>query len=215
MTITDEVRSLAAVLWDYHRLTPEPAKSDVLVVLGSHDLRVAEHAARLWHEGWAPLLVFSGGRGKVTESWADSEARFFADTAESLGVPRSAILLEEEATNTGENITLTRALLDRHGIPVHQAILVTKPYMARRAVATAAKQWPEPTWLVNTAAMSFVDYVADDQSETRTVALMVGDLQRIKVYADLGFQSPMEIPPHVWHAYKQLVALGFDHYVLA
>lgn len=214
MTVTNEVRSLATILWDYHRLVQEMAKSDVFVVLGSHDRRVAEHAAHLWHEGWAPLLVFSGGRGKVTESWETSEAQSFADIAESLGVPTSAMLLEEEATNTGENITRTHDLLDRQGVPVRQAILVAKPYMARRALATATKQWPQPAWLVSTAAMSFDDHAASDPSERRTIELMVGDLQRIKVYADQGFQSRMDIPPQVWHAYQLLVTLGFNRYVL-
>jgi uncharacterized SAM-binding protein YcdF (DUF218 family) len=214
VTVTSEARSLAAVLWDYHRLEPTLIASDVIVVLGSHDHRVAEHAASLWHEGWAPLVVLSGGRGKVTESWPTSEAAYFADTAAALGVPRSAMLLEEEATNTGENLTCTRALLERHGVPVRQAILVAKPYMARRAIATATKQWPEPAWLVSTATVSFAEYVENDHSETRTIDLMVGDLQRIKVYADQGFQTKMDIPPQVWRAYEQLVALGFDRYVL-
>lgn len=214
MRTTDEARDLATVLWDYHRFAPEPAKSDVLLVLGSHDGRVAEHAARLWHEGWAPLLLLSGGRGKVTESWGTSEARFFAGIAAGLGVPQSAMLLEEEATNTGENVTHARALLDREGIAVDQAILVTKPYMARRAVATATKQWPQPAWLVSTAAVSYRDYAAADPAEERTIELMVGDLQRLKVYAERGFQSPVDIPPPVWHAYERLVALGFDRYVL-
>jgi uncharacterized SAM-binding protein YcdF (DUF218 family) len=210
--MNDTVRSLAEILWDYHRLAPPLEKSDVILVLGSHDTRVATHAARLWHEGWAPLLAISGGRGKVTESWASSEAQVFASVAENLGVPPEAMILEEGATNTGENITRTRTTLDQAGIEVNRAILVAKPYMARRAVATAAKQWPAPHWLVSTQEISFVDYTAD--SAITTLELMVGDLQRIKVYAELGFQAPMDIPPEVWDAYERLVALGFTRYVL-
>ena len=39
---------------------------------------------------------------------------------------------------------------------------------------------------------------------------MVGDLQRIRVYAERGFQIPQEIPDEVWAAYEELVQLGFD-----
>ncbi|MFD8497025.1 YdcF family protein [Amycolatopsis sp. NPDC059657] len=214
MNITAEVRALADVLWEYHRLAPELEKSDVILVLGSHDVRVAEHAARVWQDGWAPLIAISGGRGKVTETWADSEAAVFAGVAEGLGVPRSAMILEEEATNTGENITRTRSLLAARGIEVRRAILVAKPYMARRAVATARKQWPGVEWLVSTAEVTLAGYLEGDASELRTIELMVGDLQRIKVYAERGFQAPMEIPPAVWTAYDRLVALGFTRYVL-
>lgn len=214
MNITAEVRTLASVLWEYHRLAPELEKSDVILVLGSHDVRVAEHAARVWQDGWAPLIALSGGRGKVTETWAESEASVFAGVAEGLDVPRSAMVIEEEATNTGDNITRTRALLESRGIEVRRAILVAKPYMARRAVATARKQWPEVDWLVSTADVTLPGYTKGDASESRTIELLVGDLQRIKVYADRGFQAPMEIPAAVWSAYEQLVALGFNRYVL-
>lgn len=43
---------------------------------------------------------------------------------------------------------------------------------------------------------------------------MVGDLQRIAVYGKNGFQIPQDIPEKVWHAYEQLVALGFDKHLL-
>ena len=39
---------------------------------------------------------------------------------------------------------------------------------------------------------------------------MVGDLQRIRVYAERGFQIPQEIPDEVWAAYEELVHAGYD-----
>ena len=39
---------------------------------------------------------------------------------------------------------------------------------------------------------------------------MVGDLQRVKVYAEKGFQIPQEIPGDVWAAFEALVAAGYD-----
>lgn len=43
---------------------------------------------------------------------------------------------------------------------------------------------------------------------------MVGDLQRIKEYPAVGFQIPQDIPSDVWEAYEQLVALGYDEYLI-
>ncbi|CAM2952503.1 hypothetical protein VINE108274_10375 [Vibrio neptunius] len=51
-------------LWDYMQLDQPLHKADCLFVLGSNDVRVAEHAAKLYHDGWATKIVFSGGVGR-------------------------------------------------------------------------------------------------------------------------------------------------------
>jgi len=62
-------------------------------VLCSHDERVAERAAQLFHEGWAPLVIFSGGQGAITKTlWSEPEAERFARIAVDLNVPRERIL---------------------------------------------------------------------------------------------------------------------------
>ena len=43
---------------------------------------------------------------------------------------------------------------------------------------------------------------------------MVGDLQRLRVYAELGYQVPVEVPAEVWAAYERLAADGYDRYVI-
>jgi hypothetical protein len=53
-------------------------------------------------------------------------------------------------------------------------------------------------------------YSNESLSPADVVSIMVGDLQRIRVYADRGFQIPQDIPESVWRAYQELVALGFD-----
>ncbi|MEP7271726.1 MAG: YdcF family protein [Acidobacteriota bacterium] len=213
--VDDEVRRNARVLWDYHHLDLGLRPADVILALGSHDERVAECAAQLMIEGLAPLLVPSGGSGKVTrELWRITEGDRFAEIARKAGVPSSKILIERMATNTGENITKARDLLVGAGISVKRGILVTKPYMRRRAYATAAKQWSEIDWLVASPQLSFDEYPDEDVPLDRMIQLMVGDLQRIKIYADSGFQIPQDIPDHVWQAYQALAASGFDKYVI-
>lgn len=99
-------------IWDYHLLNQPIKKSDAIFVLCSYDLRVAEHAAQLYLDGYAPLLIFSGAQGRATEGLFDlSEAETFANVAKDMGVPSSAILVETKATNTGENIFFTQDLL--------------------------------------------------------------------------------------------------------
>src|SRR5689334_19033955 len=103
--INDNTLALAKKLWDYHHVNNTIEKADCILVLGSHDLRVAEHAAQLYLEGWAPLLIFSGGLGNFTKDlWTETEADLFAAIAIKMGVPKNAILVENKSTNTGENI---------------------------------------------------------------------------------------------------------------
>ncbi|MGB8190524.1 MAG: YdcF family protein [Chitinophagaceae bacterium] len=102
MIIQPRILSLAKKLWDYHHLNHTLEKSDCVLALGSHDLRVAHRAAELYLEGWAPLLVLSGGLGNFTKGmWKESEAELFAKIALEKGVPQEAILVENKSSNTG------------------------------------------------------------------------------------------------------------------
>ncbi|HYF36450.1 MAG TPA: YdcF family protein, partial [Prosthecobacter sp.] len=103
--------ALAQVIWDYMLMHHEPRTCDLIMALGSNDTRVAEHAADLYLRGLAPKLLFSGNIGALTRSqFTKSEAETFAEVALAKGVPREAILLEPNSTNTGENIRFSRQL---------------------------------------------------------------------------------------------------------
>lgn len=209
--MTDEILQLAQTVWDYHQLHHSLQRSDAIFVLGSHDTRVAERGAELFLEGWAPLLIFSGGLGRLTKgSWQESEADLFARIAIEKGVPRDAILIENRSTNTGENILFTRALLAEKNLHPQSFILVQKPYMERRTYATFEKQWPGMKLCVTSPQIPFLQYPTAGMPLEKVIHIMTGDLQRIKLYAEKGFQVPQEIPAHVWAAYKRLVELGFS-----
>jgi uncharacterized SAM-binding protein YcdF (DUF218 family) len=183
---------------------------DCIIAMGSHDLRVAEHAAQLMLEGWAPLLVCSGGLGRLTRTrWRETEARKFARIARQMGVPFNHILIEDQSSNTGQNIQFTRNLLESKGCKIRSALLVHKPYMERRSLATALKVWPEITYRLSSPPGAFTDYPNKDISMHELIQVMVGDFQRILVYPRLGFQVPQEVPQEVVKAYEDLLALGY------
>ncbi|MBV9928685.1 MAG: YdcF family protein [Acidobacteria bacterium] len=214
-----EIRELAERLWDYHHVGHALERSEVVLVLCSHDTAVAERGAQLYLEGWAPRLVFSGGLGVITRNlWSEPEAELFAGIAREMGVPGSAILVETRSTNTGENVRFTRKLLAGRGPEPRSVILVQKPYMERRAYATFKRYWPEPRVHVTSPQVSFEEYLERYSNRALTaddvVGIMVGDLQRIRLYPEKGFQIPQEIPADVWAAYEELVRLGYDKYLV-
>ena len=213
---TPAARTLAKVLWDYHAIQQDvPSVVDLLLVLGSHDDRVAEYGAFLARTVTAELIVCSGGFGKITSATAsEPEARRFRLIMELNGVPSATILTEEESTNTGENLRYTHALMNSLHRRVDTGVMVTKPHMKRRVLATAMKQWPEVSWTVTAPDMEFDKYPSDDVPERRMIELMVGDLQRVKLYGERGFQVPQVIPDDVWAAYHALVEMGYDDQLL-
>lgn len=105
------------ILWEYHHVKQELRPADLIFILGSNDVRVAEYAAELYARKLAPLLLFSGGMGRFTGEWAVPEAELFAEAAMKKGVPEDRILIENKSTNTGENVRFSRTILKKAGIP--------------------------------------------------------------------------------------------------
>ncbi len=218
--MTTNTRFLAEQLWHYHQMNHRLEKADAILVLCSHDKRVAERGAELFLEGWGPLLIFSGGLGAITsEMWTEAEADQFAAVAINLGVAREKILIENKSTNTGENILFTKFLLAEKKLDPEKFILVQKPYMERRAYATFRKFWPEKKVLVTSPQVSFAEYLSEytnkELSSDDVISIMVGDLQRIKLYPEKGFQIHQEIPGEIWAAYEELVRTGYDRHLIA
>ena len=215
-----QILALAETIWNYHQMKHQIAKADAIMVLCSHDERVAERGAQLFLEGWAPLIIFSGGQGAITKAlWDEPEAERFARIATLMSVPRESILIEGASTNTGENVQLTKKLLAERGLDPQKFILVQKPYMERRSYATFRRYWPEREVIVTSPQVSFRDYLAEYSnralSAADVVGIMVGDLQRIKLYPGLGFQIAQEIPNEVWEAFERLVRAGYDKYLIS
>lgn len=217
MDISPETRKWARKIWNYLKMNQKLEKADCILVLGSRDTRVAERGAQLFLEGWASLLVFSGGLGNLTRDiWKEPEADKFARIAVKMGVPKENILVENKSTNTGENIRFTYKLLKSKDILPGKMILVQKPYMERRTYATFIRQWPDhgTKIIVTSPQISFEEYPTKQISMEEVINIMVGEIQRIKIYPRKGFQIFQKIPRDVWRAYEKLVKLGYTKYLI-
>lgn len=216
----NQIHMLAEKIWHYHQMNHQLFRADTILVLCSHDKRVAERGAQLFHEGWSPLLIFSGGLGAITRGmWSEPEADQFAAIAIGMGVPEEKILIENRSSNTGENILFTRQLLAEKELDPQTFILVQKPYMERRSFATFRKLWPEKEVIVTSPQVPFGEYLetyaSRELSSDDVISIMVGDLQRIKVYAQRDFQIHQEIPNDVWSAYDELVRAGYNRHLIS
>jgi len=213
------IRALAEILWRYHHLNHQLSRADAILVLCSHDAIVATRGAELYLQGWAPFAIFSGGLGAITRRlWQEPEADQFARIAMNLGVPRDRMLIENRSTNTGENVLFTKQLIADHGLALQRFIVVQKPYMERRSYATFRKVWPEKEVIVTSPQIAMDEYLGRYSHGTLSaddvISIMVGDLQRIRLYPAKGFQIHQDIPDEVWSAYERLVAAGYDKHLV-
>ncbi|MGW1073908.1 YdcF family protein [Streptomyces sp. NPDC002537] len=210
-TITDAQWNDADLIWQYHRMHHEPRPCSAAIGLGSHDLGVATVASELYNTGLFPVVVFSGGNSPTTAArFPRGEAVHYREHALDLGVPDDAILLETEAGNTGQNITLSREVLRAAGVEVSSLLLISKPYMERRSYATCRKLWPEVEVICASEPLEFDDYIKSIGDEKLVVDMLVGDLQRVIEYPKLGFALEQEVPGDVHDAYERLLHGGFD-----
>ncbi len=203
------------VLWDYLGLHQQPQRADCIVGFGNFNDQIAVRAAELYRQGYAPRVLFTGGLGRNTEGlFREPEAVKFARVAVECGVPEADILIEDRSANTKENILLTRDLLKARGLPCGHILGVHQPFMERRICAAMGVYWPEVQVTVTSPQVTILQYLdfAQKQGVTREAAIsvIVGDFQRMELYAKLGYQLPQHIPPEAWQAFHTLVALGYD-----
>lgn len=214
--ITDEQWRDATIIWDYHQMHHELRPCDVAIGLGSHDFGVPAYAAELYHADLFPALVFTGSINPThPDRFPRGEAVHFREHAVTLGVPDTAILVEPAATNTGQNITKSKAALAAAGVTVTSVMLIAMPYMQRRAYATCRKLWPEVQVVCASQPLEFDDYVKTIGDEVLVTNMLVGDLQRVIEYPALGFAIEQEVPEDVHVAYQRLLDQGFTRRLLA
>ncbi len=192
--------------------TPPPA--DIVLAMGGSDLGVADTAARAFFEKEARWLVCTGGFGKDTGGvFPQPESVLYARRCVELGVPEERILVESQSTNSGENFRFAKALLESRGIFPRTGVVASKPYMAKRAWATASRQWPEVRWGVTYQRAGLGEYLAQRDNPMEILNLMVGDLQRLRAYAG-SFQEPVDVPEEIWAAYERMAARGYNRFVI-
>lgn len=203
------------IIWDYMHLHMEPRPADCIVGFGNYNTAIALRAAELYHQKLAPKILFSGGLGRNTDGrWSGSEAARFRDIAVGEGVSREDIILEDRSTNTAENILFTRKKFEALGMEVKTILGVHQPFMERRIYAALKIYWPELDAVItspNTSTEGYLQVAAAQGLDEKTaVEVVVGDFQRIDVYAKKGYQIPQFVPGEVNEAFRTLVDLGYD-----
>jgi len=126
------------------KMPPRGERWDAIVVAGCRVLpngtpsvaltRRTMLAVRLWKEGYAPKIVFTGGVGESRRS----EAATAAGLARAHGVPAQATVIEDRSTSTEEN-----ARFAREAIGDQRVLVVTDSFHAFRARRVFSRHFRE------------------------------------------------------------------------
>ena len=147
--------------WQYLP-SPDAPKAEAIVVLGGGTYPAqyprptvemsgagdrVYYAANLYREGRAPIVLLSGGNIDWMTNAEATPASEMAEIITFMGVPQSALLLEDRSQNTNEDAIFSTQMLKEKGI--HRILLVTSAIHMPRAMAVFKKQGleviPAPT----------------------------------------------------------------------
>jgi uncharacterized SAM-binding protein YcdF (DUF218 family) len=213
--ISDADRADANTIWDFHQMGHRLRPCSAAIALGSLDLGVATVTADLHHAGMFPVVAFTGDTSAATEErFPRGEAVHFREHALSLGVPDEAILMEPKATNTGQNIGFSREVLENAGIAVTTVLLISMPYMQRRAYATCRKLWPEVEPVCVSQPLTFDNCAKTHADEKQFIDMLMGDMERVMEYPKRGFAIEQPVPETVLGAFDRLRTRGHDTWLL-
>lgn len=216
--IVDELldRPHAQILWNYCQLKQPLASADFILVLCSYNLNIADYAYILLQQKMGKKIVLSGGMVQTPDmlivDWDDPEAIVFRNRLVELGMNKKDIIVEDKATDTTENLQLTKALLAKELPEVVTGLIVHKPYMERRSYMTACKEWSEINWKITSPVISYEKYIAQFDEE-RLINRLVRETHRMKNEKDQKFQIPPEKYSEVDNALKKLISRGYKKYI--
>ena len=130
--------------------TDVPAPADAIVVLAASVGRT-RHAVDLFHQGYAPVVVFSDA-ALVDVGLSCSYGRMSLEAAQELGLPAGVAVIADRAESTYDEAENVRRLVRERGW--RSLIVVTDPFHTRRAGRTFRTLMPEVTLYLSAAPTS-------------------------------------------------------------
>jgi uncharacterized SAM-binding protein YcdF (DUF218 family) len=141
---------LLAAIGHFLDLTDPLAKADAIIAISGDTGARTDSAVALWKQGYAPVLIFSGGS---SDPASVASAELMKRSAVAAGVPANAIVVEGSSATTEENARRVAEVMSQRGL--RSAILVTSPYHQRRAAILFEREFDR-------ASLSFRNHPAND-----------------------------------------------------
>ena len=208
------------IIWDYMVLDEDFPKCDLIIGCGCQSLTIPITCANLYKQGYADKIIFAGGLGKITKyHFKKAEAEMYKEIAIQEGVPEEKIWIENKSTNTGDNFRFSKKIIDEENWNIKNILIVHNKFSERRTLSAAKAIIKDKELYITSAKVSFDDFIQSLQNKEekriiKIVSSMVGDIQRMIIFPQFGWQIKQEVPQEVQNAYRKLKSMGFDEFVI-
>lgn len=212
----NELKSELKIIYDYMVLNQELQKSDWIIGCGCTNLTIPIVCSDLYKNHIAPKILFTGGYGKLTKDYFQkSEAETFRDIALKQGVKEKDIYLETKSTNTVQNFKNCQKIIKKNH---EKIIIVCNSIYERRVYNTAKAILKDQIIRVTSERISYEEYFKNLVSSSdwkKDVSVIVGNIQRMIIYPQFGWQLKEEVPKEVLEVYQRLKQKGFNQYIIS
>ncbi len=182
-------------------------KADLIFVCGNFHEGPALQAAKLYQEERATKILITGLGPKKDQRHPGlppefaSEAAYYRSILLEQEVPEEAILVEDQSTNTWENVVFGLRLAEKHHLQLNSVLICAVPILLRRAAATFFKvrqtTWPFPAYYLDPR-------FEENNLQGERIIRMLGEIERLASYAEKGDIVETEIPENVMSAVEIL-----------
>jgi len=215
---TPTIDEAARLAFDYlAEVDPiEAPPYDAVMGFGMFDLSLPRFCGELYSRGQVQRIIFTGGIGAGTGDLGGREADVWQQTLVQAHptIPAADLVLENQSTNTGENVSFTADLIARtrpdlaFGVGIHRVIIVASPTRLRRTWLTLRRQHPglgvtrrlPSTTMARDAAL----YASQGLDYHRH---LLGELDRLVAYPARGWIVDEPLPPALVAA-REVLRLG-------
>ena len=177
---------------DYMLVETALRPADLCFVFGGQNAdHLADHAAKLYHQGLFKHIIVSGG---VATDDGRLECDRMRDRLVEKGVPEDCILVENQATNTGENVTYGMQLLEKEiGLDnIGSIIGIGQIHASRRFLMTLEKHWPDVVKMFSTPNYYPVDK-KDWHKDEKFRDDVMREFNKVAPYKKKGFIAEVDL----------------------
>lgn len=207
------------VIWNYMVLNMPIQKADLIIGCGCSNLEVPKKCVDLYKQGYADKILFAGGLGKLTNvKFVKAEAEIYTDIALENGVDINNIFIENKSTNTGDNFRYSLKVIEENNIKADKILIVHNKMSERRTLSSAKAILKAKDLSITSPNMNFDEFITKLENKTdeevkNIISVIVGDIQRIIIFPQLGWQIENDVPTEVIDSYYFLKNRGFDKYI--
>lgn len=215
----NEEKDALKIIWNYMVLEEPIQKCDLILGCGCANLSIPVKCSELLKQGYGKNILFTGGFGKITKNtFSKPEADRYKEIALKEGIKEEQIYVENQSQNTGDNFRFSLYLIREKQIKSDKILIVHNKLSERRTLATAKCIMKGKQIFITSPAGTFEEYIEKLEKKTLearsdSISLLIGDVQRMVIFPQFGWQMVQEVPKEVLESYEFLKRKGHTKYL--